>query len=57
MYGMISPAFSTTTMSPTRMSLVAMKSALCRLARLTVVPARCTGSRLATGVSVPFLPT
>src|SRR6516164_2294421 len=42
---MISPAFSTTTMSPTRISFVSMKSALCKLARLTVVPANFTGSR------------
>ncbi len=43
-------------MSPTRISFVSMKSALCRLARLTVVPASFTGSRFATGVSVPSLP-
>ena len=41
MCGMILPAFSTTTTSPTRMSLRSISSALCRLARLTVVPASC----------------
>ena len=56
-WGMISPAFWITTVSPTRMSLRAISSALCRLARLTVVPASGTGSRSATGVSLPVLPT
>ena len=56
-WGMISPAFSITTVSPTRMSLRAISSALCRLARLTVVPASGTGVRSATGVSLPVLPT
>lgn len=42
-------AFSTYTISPTRMSSRAICSALCSVARLTVVPANCTGSRLATG--------
>ena len=55
---MISPAFSTTTMSPTRTSFRAISSALCRLAWLTVVPAsRTGGSKWATGVSLPVLPT
>ena len=35
---MISPAFWITTVSPIRMSLRSISSALCRLARLTVVP-------------------
>ena len=54
---MILPAFSTTTMSPTRTSLRSISSALCRLARLTVVPASSTGARSATGVMAPVLPT
>ena len=54
---MISPAFSMTTVSPMRMSLRSISSALCRLARLTVVPASGTGVRSATGVSLPVLPT
>ena len=57
MCGMILPAFSTTTTSPTRMSLRSISSALCRLARLTVVPASSTGSSSATGVIAPVLPT
>ena len=55
--GMILPAFSTTTTSPTRTSFRSISSALCRLARLTIVPANSTGSRSATGVIVPVLPT
>ena len=54
---MIFPAFSTTTTSPTRTSLRSTSSALCKLARLTVVPAISTGSKSATGVIVPLLPT
>ncbi len=54
---MISPAFWITTASPTRMSFRSSSSALCRLARLTVVPASSTGSSSATGVSLPVLPT
>jgi hypothetical protein len=54
---MILPAFSTTTTSPMRTSLRSISSALCRLARLTTVPASCTGSSSATGVIVPVLPT
>ena len=56
-WGMISPAFWITTASPIRTSLRSSSSALCRLARLTVVPASSTGSRSATGVSLPVLPT
>ena len=41
--GMISPAFWITTVSPIRTSLRRISSALCRLARLTVVPASGTG--------------
>ena len=40
---MISPFFSTTTVSPTRTSFSATHEALCMLARVTVVPASCTG--------------
>ena len=54
---MILPAFSTTTTSPGRTSLRSISSALCRLARLTVVPASSTGSRSATGVIAPVFPT
>ena len=54
---MILPAFSTTIVSPMRTSLRAISSTLCRLTRLTVVPAICTGSRSAVGVSAPLLPT
>ena len=55
--GMISPAFSITTVSPTRTSSRSTCSMLCSPARRTVVPATNTGSNSATGVSVPFLPT
>ena len=56
-FGIISPPFSTNTLSPTRISNFAIWSALCREARLTVVPANCTGSKLATGVIAPVRPT
>ena len=55
--GMTSPPFSMSTVSPTRTSLRATSSSLCRVARLTVEPARKTGSRMATGVSLPVRPT
>ena len=54
---MILPAFSTTTTLPGRTSLRSISSALCRLAWLTIVPASSTGSRSATGVTAPVLPT
>ena len=55
---MISPAFSTTTVSPRRMSFRSISSALCKLALLTVVPAsRTGGSKWPTGVSLPVRPT
>ena len=54
---MISPAFWITTASPMRTSLRSSSSALCRLARRTVVPASSTGSSSATGVNLPVLPT
>ena len=56
-FGIISPPFSTQTISPSRMSNWRMKSSLCKVARCTVVPESCTGSRLATGVTTPVLPT
>ena len=56
-WGMISPAFATTTVSPTRTSSRAIWSALWRLARATVLPDSSTGSSSATGVSLPVLPT
>ena len=48
-WGMISPAFWITTVSPTRTSLRRISSALCRLARLTVVPARGHGRQVGHG--------
>ena len=54
---MISPAFSMTTSSPTRMSLRAISSKLCSVAFWMVVPASFTGASRATGVSTPLLPT
>ena len=56
-WGMIFPAFSTTTRSPSFTPSRAISSALCRLARETVVPAISTGSSSATGVTRPVLPT
>ena len=55
--GITSPPFSMRTVSPTRTSLRATSSSLCSVARATVEPARKTGSRLATGVSLPVRPT
>ena len=55
--GMTSPAFSTITVSPMRMSLRAISSSLCKVARLTVDPLTRTGSSAATGVSTPVRPT
>ena len=54
---MISPAFSTTTRSPIFRSSRATSSQLNSEARLTVVPDRMTGSRMATGVTAPVRPT
>ena len=45
--GMTSPAFSMTTVSPSRKSLRAMSSALCSVAIEIVEPATNTGSRTA----------
>ena len=55
--GMISAALRTRTTSPTRTSLRRISSSLCRPARCTTVPAKRTGSRLATGVRAPVRPT
>ena len=54
---MISPAFWMRTVSPSRMSLRAISSALCSVARATVEPASRTGSSSATGVITPVRPT
>ena len=56
-FGIISPPFSTYTVSCSCKSREEMISALCREALFTVVPAICTGSRLATGVTAPVRPT
>ena len=55
--GITSPAFSMTTVSPSRMSLRARSSALCSVAIEIVEPARNTGSRTAYGVFAPVRPT
>jgi orotidine-5'-phosphate decarboxylase len=55
--GIISPAFSTYTKSPTRRSRRAISSRLCNVARATFEPASVTGSNSATGVSTPVRPT
>ena len=54
---MTSPAFSITTVSPSRMSLRAMSSALCSVAIEIVEPASNTGSSTAYGVTAPVRPT
>jgi hypothetical protein len=54
---MISPALRTTIVSPAQRSSSARRSALWRVARLTVVPASGTGSNSATGVTTPVRPT
>ena len=54
---MISPALRTSTVSPMRMSLSEIKSWLCSVALVTVVPASRTGSSTALGVSTPVRPT
>ncbi len=55
--GMMSPAFSTMTRSPSRMSFRATSLALCSVAIDTVVPAMKTGSSTANGVTAPVRPT
>ena len=54
---MTSPAFSMTTVSPSRRSLRAMSSALCSVAIEIVEPATNTGSSTAYGVFAPVRPT
>ena len=54
---MISPALRSTTRLPTRMSFSVMKSWLCKVARLTVVPANVTGANTPVGVRTPVRPT
>jgi hypothetical protein len=55
--GMTSPARWRVTLSPTRMSLRAISSSLCSVARVTRTPPTLTGSSSATGVSAPVRPT
>lgn len=55
--GITSPAFCTRTWSPIRISFLRISSSLCKVARLIVEPAICTGSRMAVGVKAPVLPT
>ena len=55
--GMISPPFSTYSISPSCMSSACTMSSLCSDARFTIVPERSTGSRFATGVMMPIRPT
>ena len=55
--GIISPDFSTITVSPILMSFRAISSSLWRVALDTVVPDMNIGSNSATGVSTPVLPT
>ena len=54
---MTSPARCTTTVSPTRTSLRAISSSLCRVALETTTPPTVTGLSLASGVSAPVRPT
>ena len=54
---MTSPARRTTTVSPTRTSLRAISSSLCRVALETTTPPTVTGLSLARGVSAPVRPT
>ena len=54
---MTSPARCTMTVSPSRTSLRAISSSLCRVARETTTPPTVTGSSSATGVKVPMRPT
>ena len=56
-WGMTSPALWRMTVSPTRMSLRAISSALCRVAFSTTTPPTVTGVRRATGVTAPVRPT
>ena len=55
--GMTSPAFRSTTVSPTRTSLRATSQALCSVALATVEPLTTTGSITPKGVTRPVRPT
>ena len=55
--GITSPARITTTSSPSRTSLRARSSSLCRVAVLTVTPPTWTGSSIANGTRWPVRPT
>ena len=55
--GMISPAFRIMTREPMRISFSVMKSWFGSVARLTVVPAKNTGSNSPVGVKTPVRPT
>ena len=55
--GITSPARSTITSSPARMSLRATSSSLCSVAIFTVTPPTWTGSSAANGCRSPNLPT
>ena len=57
MAGMTSPAFSTRTWSPMRMSLRRMSSSLWSVARAIVEPQSRTARSSATGVRTPVRPT
>ena len=54
---MTSPARCSSTVSPSRTSLRAISSSLCRVAFVTTTPPTVTGSSRATGVSEPVRPT
>ena len=55
--GMTSPAFTSHTWSPIRMSCRAIWSALCSVAREITDPASSVGFSSATGVRMPVRPT
>ena len=55
--GITSPARSINTVSPICKPNRPISSMLCKVDRLTVTPPTCTGSSIATGVSVPMRPT
>ena len=55
--GMISPALLMTTVSPILISFALIKSSLCSVALLTVLPDSLTGVSTAVGVSTPVRPT
>jgi len=55
--GITSPARSTMTVSPLRMSFLCISSQLCSVARETMTPETSTGARCATGVTTPVRPT